>query len=181
MAADTEADGEDRLEMVVLDLARNRAVSLGSNHPAKPTKSFGQVAPVRSRAVPSGSVLRCRSRGTRRAQNFGRHGEGGVSGRARRRRRGTLRGTMSMPEKHFVPSLEDAVAELRRDPSHPVRARLEGLDVELRALPSNETNAGVGSRLAAIGPWEGIALDDLERILREGREAGGSAPAPELP
>ena len=28
--------------------------------PTKPTKSFGQVAPVRSRAVPSGSVLRCR-------------------------------------------------------------------------------------------------------------------------
>jgi len=28
--------------------------------PTKPTKSFGQVAPVRSRAVPPGSVLRCR-------------------------------------------------------------------------------------------------------------------------
>ncbi len=35
--------------------------------------------------------------------------------------------------------------------------------------------------LAAIGPWEGIALEELDRILREGREAGGSAPAPEMP
>ncbi len=88
---------------------------------------------------------------------------------------------MSRPEKLIPPSLEEAVAELKRDPSHPVHARVDGLDVELRVLPSNETHPGAGSRLAAIGPWEGIALDELDRILREGREAGGSAPAPEMP
>ena len=88
---------------------------------------------------------------------------------------------MSRPEKLIPSSLEEAVAELKRDPSHPVYARVDGLDVELRPLPSNETALGVGSRLAAIGPWEGIALEELNRILREGREAGGSAPAPDMP
>jgi hypothetical protein len=88
---------------------------------------------------------------------------------------------MSRPEKLIPPSLEEAVAELKRDPSHPVHARVDGLDVELRVVPSNETQPGLGSRLAAIGPWEGIALEELQRILREGRESGGSADAPELP
>jgi len=55
------------------------------------------------------------------------------------------------------------------------------LDFELRIIPSNETQPGVGSRLAAIGPWEGVALEDLMRILREGRESGGSAAPPEMP
>lgn len=88
---------------------------------------------------------------------------------------------MSRPKKLIAPSLEEAVAELKRDPSHPVHARVDGLDVELRVLPSNETHPGVGARLAAIGPWEGIEFDELDRILREGREAGDSAPAPEMP
>ena len=87
---------------------------------------------------------------------------------------------MSRPEKVIPPSLEEAVAELKRDPSQPVHARVDGLDVELRVLPSNEIQPGVGTRLAAIGPWDDIALDDLVRILSEGRESGGSAPAPEM-
>jgi hypothetical protein len=69
----------------------------------------------------------------------------------------------------------------KRDPSHPVHARVDGLDVELRVVSSSETHPGVGSHLAAIDPWEGIALDELARILREGREAGGSAAPPEMP
>jgi len=107
-----------------------------------------------------------------------------TSGDLRRRRDhpcGSFIVTMSRPEKLIPSSLEEAVAELKRDPSHPVHARVDGFDVELRVVPSNETHPGVGSRLAAIGPWEGIALDELDRILREGREAGGSAAPPEMP
>src|SRR3954464_14199672 len=63
---------------------------------------------------------------------------------------GSLWSTMSRPEKLIPPSLEEAVAELKRDPSHPVHARVDGLDVELRVVPSNETQPGLGSRLAAI-------------------------------
>ena len=88
---------------------------------------------------------------------------------------------MPRPEKLIPSSLEEAVTELKRDPSRPVHARVDGLDVELRVVSSSETHPGVGSRLAAIGPWEGIALDELARILREGRESGGSAAPPEMP
>jgi len=88
---------------------------------------------------------------------------------------------MSRPEELILPTLEEAVAELKRDPSHPVHARIDGLDVELRVLPSNETEPGLGTRLAAIGPWEGVGLDDLMRILHDGRESGGSAAPPEMP
>jgi hypothetical protein len=88
---------------------------------------------------------------------------------------------MSRPEKLIPPSLEEAVAALKRDPSHPVHARADGLDLELRIIPPNETQPGLGTRLAAIGPWEGVGLDDLMRILREGRESGGSAAPPEMP
>jgi hypothetical protein len=88
---------------------------------------------------------------------------------------------MSSAEKRVPPSLEQAIAQLERDPSHPVQVRLNGLDVELRVVPSNDTSLGVGSRLAAIGPWDGISLDELDRILREDRAAGGSAPAPDMP
>jgi hypothetical protein len=88
---------------------------------------------------------------------------------------------MSRPEKLIPPSLEEAVAALKRDPSHPVHARADGLDFELRIIPRNETQPGLGTRLAAIGPWEGVGLDDLMRLLREGRESGGSAAPPEMP
>jgi hypothetical protein len=88
---------------------------------------------------------------------------------------------MSSAEKRIPASLEQAIAQLERDPSHPVQARVNGLDVELRVVPSNDTALGVGSRLAAIGPWDGISLDELDRILREDRAVGGSAPAPEMP
>ena len=88
---------------------------------------------------------------------------------------------MSSAEKRVPPSLEQAIAQLERDPSHPVQVRVNGLDVELRVVPSNDTSLGVGSRLAAIGPWDGISLEELDRILREDRAASGSAPAPDMP
>jgi hypothetical protein len=88
---------------------------------------------------------------------------------------------MSRPKNLTPPSLKGAVAELKRDPYRAVRAWVDGLEVELRVLSSNETHSGVGSRLAAIGPWEGIALEELDRILRESRDMGGNAFTPELP
>jgi hypothetical protein len=76
---------------------------------------------------------------------------------------------MSRPEKVIPRTLEQAVAELKRDPSQPVHARVDDLELELRVVPSNEAHVGIGTRLAAIGPWEGVALEDLMRILRDGR------------
>lgn len=78
-------------------------------------------------------------------------------------------------------ALEEALAKLRNDPSRPVRAQLDELDVELRVVTAHREEAapGLGDRMAAAGPWEGETTDELIRILREGRDAGGSAEPPE--
>jgi hypothetical protein len=88
---------------------------------------------------------------------------------------------MALPVPRMTETLEEAVAQLKRDPSQPVHARVEGLEVELRVIGTEDMRPGLGSRLAAIGPWEGIALDDLMRLLAEARDAGGSAAPPETP
>jgi hypothetical protein len=74
------------------------------------------------------------------------------------RPRGTLLDTMSRPEKVIPRTFEQAVAELKRDPSQPVHARVDDLDLELRVVRSTKAHVGIGTRLAAIGPWEGGAL-----------------------
>ena len=88
---------------------------------------------------------------------------------------------MATPRKHLPATLEEALAHLRRDPVHPVRAQVEDLQVELRVVMVSkaETTPGLGDRMAAAGPWEGETTEELIRILREGRDAGGSAEPPE--
>ncbi len=88
---------------------------------------------------------------------------------------------MARPEKYIPRTLEEAVAALKRDPTHAVQAHVDGLDVELRVVPFDAAHPGLGTRLAAIGPWEGISLENLTKVLREGRESGGSADPPEMP
>jgi len=39
--------------------------------------------------------------------------------------------------------------------------------------------ASLGDLMASAGPWEGESTEELIRILREGRDAGGSAEPPE--
>jgi hypothetical protein len=87
---------------------------------------------------------------------------------------------MATPQTQIPKTLEEALAKLRHDPSRPVRAHLDELDVELRAVPpSRRSGPGLGTRMAALGPWQGESTEEIIRILREGREAGGSAEAPE--
>jgi hypothetical protein len=89
---------------------------------------------------------------------------------------------MSTPQTQISKALEEALAQLRRDPSRPVRAHLDELDVELRAVPpSRRRGPGLGTRMAALGPWQGESTEEIIRILREGRETGGSAEPPEEP
>jgi len=76
------------------------------------------------------------------------------------------------------PALDQALRELKRDPSRPVRVRVDSLDVELRVVA--HSSAGLGSRIAALGPWEGETEAELVERLRQARVAGGSAAAPEL-
>ena len=55
------------------------------------------------------------------------------------------------------------------------------MQVELRVVTVSreEATPGLGDRMAAAGPWEGETTEELIRILREGRDAGGSAEPPE--
>ncbi len=83
---------------------------------------------------------------------------------------------MATPQTQIPKALEEALARLRHDPSHPVRAHLDELDVELRVVsPSRRQGPGLGTRMAAAGPWEGESTEEIIRILREGRDAGGNA------
>jgi hypothetical protein len=90
---------------------------------------------------------------------------------------------MATPQTQIPKTLEEALAKLKLDPSRPVRAHLDELDVELRAVvpPSRRRGPGLGTRMAALGPWQGESTEEIIRILREGREAGGSAEPPEEP
>jgi hypothetical protein len=82
---------------------------------------------------------------------------------------------MATSQTQIPKALEEALAKLRLDPSHPVRAHLDELDVELRALPPpRRRGPGPGTRMAGLGPWQGESTEEIIRILREGREAGGS-------
>lgn len=77
-------------------------------------------------------------------------------------------------------SIDEAVRELRRDPSRPVRAHLDDLDIELRAVEPPARPVRLGDFLASLGPWEGEAEEDLLARLRDARHTGGSAEPPEL-
>jgi hypothetical protein len=88
---------------------------------------------------------------------------------------------MATPQTRISTTLEQALARLKSDPVHPVRAQVEDLQVELRVVTvsKEETTLGLGDRMSAAGPWEGESTEELIRILREGRDAGGSAEPPE--
>jgi hypothetical protein len=60
------------------------------------------------------------------------------------------------------PSLQEALEALKRDPTHPVRARVDDLTVELRAVtePAAESAADA---FREIGPWQGE--ETLEELL----------------
>jgi hypothetical protein len=90
---------------------------------------------------------------------------------------------MARPEKRIPSTLEEAVAELRRDPSTPVHLVVDGIEVEVRRaepapIPGASDQSNLGDRIAALGPWEGESTDDLVQIIRQGRD--GSQALPDL-
>jgi hypothetical protein len=85
--------------------------------------------------------------------------------------------------------LDQAVEALRRDPTQPVRARVDDdLTVEVRAVPAIDEGVrrlAAGEKSAAdvfreIGPWEGETLEELLELLGDARREGGSRNVPEL-
>jgi hypothetical protein len=88
---------------------------------------------------------------------------------------------MATAHAHIPATIEEALEKLKRDPVHPVRAQVEDLQVELRVVTigKEDVTPGLGDLMAAAGPWEGETTEELIKILREGRDAGGSAEPPE--
>ena len=70
--------------------------------------------------------------------------------------------------------LEQAVEALRREPDRPVRAQVDDLTVELRAVREQATTKTAADLFAEIGPWEGETLDEILAILADARAQGGS-------
>jgi hypothetical protein len=79
-------------------------------------------------------------------------------------------------EKQRSKTLDEAVAEIKRAPSHPIRMVVDGIEIEMRAPSSAGVIRGVldqanlGDRIAAIGPWQGETTDEVIELLRDGRE-----------
>jgi hypothetical protein len=92
------------------------------------------------------------------------------------------RGTISiMTQSATKPlTIEDALAALKRDPTHPVRVHVDAvdMDVELRAVATPAPEIPLGDFLAQGGGWQGESHDEILTILREGRKAGGSKEPP---
>jgi len=84
---------------------------------------------------------------------------------------------MARPEKERPRTLDEAVAELKRDPSHPIRLVVDGIEIELRSassagvIPGALDQANLGDRIAAIGPWQGETTDEVIELLRKRRDA----------
>ena len=90
--------------------------------------------------------------------------------------RAILEDTVARPQEHRPKTIEEAVAELKRDPAHPVRLVLDGIEVELRRPPEAgivhgaTDQSNLGDRIAAIGPWEGESTEEVIEILRSRRD-----------
>ena len=77
---------------------------------------------------------------------------------------------MATPQTKTPTTLEEALARLKRDPIHPVRAHVDDLDVELRVVPSRRREGpGLGTRMAALGgPWQGESTHALRATVKDG-------------
>ena len=87
---------------------------------------------------------------------------------------------MTTPEEKRSTTLDEAVEQLSRDPSLPVRVRAGDLEVEIRVVSGGvPAEAGLGDVMAAAGPKEGETTEQLIRLLQEGRNDGRSPETPD--
>ncbi len=77
-------------------------------------------------------------------------------------------------------TLEEVVAQLKRDPGHPVRTRIGDLTIEVRALDEPVATRSAADVFATLGPWAGESTEDILRLLADARRSGGQRPVPEL-
>jgi len=71
-----------------------------------------------------------------------------------------------------VETIEEVVAQLRRDPNHPVRAVFGGLTVEVRAVTEQSSDKSAADVFAEIGPWAGETTEEMLAVLAAARRRG---------
>ena len=85
---------------------------------------------------------------------------------------------MARSADHTARTLEEALMALKQDPTHPVHAKVDDLEVELRVV--GKTKPRLGDFMAEGGGWKGESPEEILRLLRETRVAGGSSePVPD--
>lgn len=77
-------------------------------------------------------------------------------------------------------TIEDALTQLKTDPTRPVQVEVDGLTIEIRAVEQPPRGKSVADILAEIGPWEGETTEEIMAILREARREGGQRQVPDL-
>jgi hypothetical protein len=85
---------------------------------------------------------------------------------------------MAQSAEHIAQTLEEALAALKHDPSQPVKAHVDDLDVELRVV--GHSKSPLGDFMAEGGGWQGESPEEILQILRQARAAGGSSEPPKL-
>jgi hypothetical protein len=79
-----------------------------------------------------------------------------------------------------VRTIDEAVEQLKRDPTQPVRTRVGDLTIELRAVSDATSPKTAAAAFAEIGPWEGETTEEVLAILAQARQSGGQRSVPEL-
>lgn len=76
----------------------------------------------------------------------------------------------------MVPTLEEAIQELKRHPEAPVVVQVDALVIEMRVQKQRTAD----DVFEEIGPWEGESEEELTALLAKAREEGTSHEVPEL-
>jgi hypothetical protein len=77
-------------------------------------------------------------------------------------------------------TLEEALQQLREDPDHPVRARVEGMVVEVRVVPEPPRGRSAADVFAEIGPWQGESTEEIMTFFAQARREGANRNVPDL-
>jgi hypothetical protein len=71
-----------------------------------------------------------------------------------------------------VKTIGEAVEQLKRDPSMPVRTQVGDLTIEVRAVREGASERSAAAVFAEIGPWEGETTEEVLAILAATRRPG---------
>ncbi len=66
-------------------------------------------------------------------------------------------------------TLDEVVAQLKKDPGRPVRARVGELTIEVRAVNEQEPARSAADVFAELGPWAGESTEEILRLLADAR------------